>query len=235
MSEVLGTQLPDINITGLFASTWIYIAIVALIGFILILGIALLLFFKTFNRKVVFFENISGLAYQPTMKKRARRLRVGNGGEELLALIGGDTISAYGRKMGKNTYWFAKGQDGYWYNFLLGDLDTKRAMLDIEPIDTDVRMFHVAKERMNKDNYLKRSFMERYGSLLMMFLFLVVLVLGMWFIVGKIGDATQALAATQESNAKVLETTERILNANENMLSGGSGVSGAVSDIVPTT
>jgi len=234
MSEILGATLPDINITGFLSSTWIYVAIVAVIGVILIGLVATLLFFKTFNRKVVFFENISGLAYQPTMKKRARRLRVGNGGEELLSLIGGDTLSAYGRKMGKNTYWFAKGQDGYWYNFLLGDLDTKRAMLDIEPIDTDVRMFHVAKERMNKDNYLKRSFMEKYGSLMIMFLFLVVLILGMWFIVGKIGQATEALAATQSANAAVLETTQKILASNSNLV-GGSGISGAVSDIIPTT
>jgi len=237
MADILGfdAPIPDINITGIFASTWIYIAIVAVMGVILIGGVATLIFFKTYSRKIVFFENISGLGYQPTLKRRARSLRVGTGGEELLSLMGGDTISAYGRKMGKNTYWFAKGQDGYWYNFLLGDLDTKMAMLDIDPVDTDVRMFHVAKDRMNKENYLKRSFLEKYGSLMIMFLFLVVLILGMWFIVGKIGEATESLAATQNANTAVLVTTQQILNANQNMLSGGSGTSGIVEDIVPVT
>ncbi len=66
-------------------------------------------------------------------------------------------LSAYGRKMGKNTYWYAKAQDGYLYNFLLGDLDAKRAMLDIEPIDRDVRMFHVALDRLSNDTYGKES------------------------------------------------------------------------------
>src|SRR3990167_10732708 len=185
----LGLGLPTINITGLFASTWIYVAIVSVIGFILIVSVSLLMFYKIYNRKCVFFENISGLGYQPVLKKRARRLKVGSGGEELLALIGGETLSAYGKKMGKNTYWFAKGQDGYWYNFVLGDLDTKMAMLDIEPIDRDVRMFHVAKDRMNRDNYLRKTFIEKYGSILIMFAFLIVLILGLWFIVGKIGNA----------------------------------------------
>lgn len=232
MGNIFGFNTPDINITGLLASTWVYVLIVTVIGVILIVGIALLLFYKTFNRKIVFFENISGLGYQPTMKKRARRLKIGTGGEELLSVMGGDTMTAYGRKMGKNTYWFAKGIDGYWYNFLLGDLDTKMAMLDIDPVDKNVRMFHVAKDRMNRDNYLRKSFIEKYGATMMMFLFLIVLILGMWFIIGKIGNATESLAATQKANEEVLKTTQQILTANENMKNQG-GVSGIVSGIVP--
>jgi hypothetical protein len=232
MAEVLGATLPSVNVTGFFASTWVYIVIVAIIGFMLIAGIAFLLYYKTFNRRLVFFENISGLGYQPTMRKRARKLRVGTSGEELLAIVGGDTLSSYGRKMGRNTYWFAKGSDGYWYNFVLGDLDTKMAMLDIEPIDTDVRMFHVAKERMNRDNYLRKGFLEKYGSTLLMFLFLVVLIFGMWFIIGKIGNATEALAKTQEANAEVIRTTQQILVANENIKKEG-GISGVVSGLIP--
>ncbi|MFA6201206.1 MAG: hypothetical protein WC679_12460 [Bacteroidales bacterium] len=234
MAEILGTAvpgLPNVNITGIFSSTWIYVVIIAVFGFILIGGIAILLYYKTFNRKIVFFENISGLGYQPTMKKKARRLRVGASGEELLAIIGGDTLSAYGRKMGKNTYWFAKGIDGYWYNFLLGDLDTKMAMLDIEPVDKNVRMFHVAKDRMNRDNYLKKSFMEKYGSMIIMFVFLIILIVGMYIIIGKIGSATQALAATQQSNEAVIKTTQQILAANERMINGGSP--SVVSGLIP--
>jgi len=224
MGDLLGVQVPDINITGFLSSTWLYVLIVALVGLILIIGVALLVFFKVYNRRVVFFENISGLGYQPIMKKRARLLKVGAGGAELLGLMGGATMSAYGRKMGKNTYWYAKGQDGYWYNFLLGDLDSKMAMLDIEPIDRDVRMFHVAKDRQNRENYLKRSFLEKYGVHILLFFFLIVLILGMWFIVGKIGDATSALVATQEANARVIEATERILELNSNQLSHSSGL-----------
>lgn len=227
MVDVLGSQVPVPNITGFFSNTWIYVIIVSIIGFILIFGIAMILYSRTFNRKVVFFENIAGLGYQPTMRKKARRLRVGTAGEELLALIGGDTLSAYGRKMGKNTYWFAKGSDGYWYNFLLGDLDTKMAMLDINPVDKNVRMFHVAKDRMNRDNYQKKSFMERYGATMIMFAFLIILILGMWFIVGKIGNATEALARTQAANEEVIKTTQQILIANANM-KGGNTPSGLI-------
>jgi len=237
MATILGTDLgsfgfPDISLTGFLSSSWIYVVFVVIIGIILIVGIALLLFYKTFNRKVVFFENISGLGYQPTMRKRARIIKIGKSGEELLSVIGGETLSAYGRKMGKNTFWFAKGQDGYWYNFLLGDLDSRKAMLDIEPVDKNVRMFHVAKDRMNRDNYMKKSFMEKYGTTLLMFLFLVVLVLGMWFIIGQVGKATSSLSATADTNKEVVQTLNQILQANQNIKNQGSN-SGIVSGLVP--
>jgi len=233
MADIGGLAVPDINITGLFSSTWIYVAIIAVIGLILIVGVSLLLYFRTFNRKVIFFENISGLGYQPVMRKRARRLKVGTGGEEVLSLMGGDTISAYGRKMGKNTYWFAKGIDGYWYNFLLGDLDTKMAMLDIEPIDRDVRMFHTAKDKQNRYNYDKKGFMEKYGTMLIAFIFLIILIIGMWLIIGRIGKATTALADTAKTNEKLTATNLELLKQNERVKTGG--IEGVVSGIVPAT
>lgn len=234
MADLLGATLPNVNITGIFSSTWVYVAIIGFVGVIFVSLIGILLYYKTYNKRLVFFENISGLGYQPVLRKRARRLRVGPSGEELLSVLGGDTLSAYGRKMGKNTYWYAKGSDGYWYNFLLGDLDTKMAMLDINPIDRDVRMFHVAKDRMNRDNYLKKSFMEKYGSTIILFVFMIILIGGMWLIIGKIGKATESLAKTQETNAEVLKTTNEILQINEKLKNEG-GISGAISGLVPAT
>ena len=162
--DILGANVPvpTINITGWFSSSWIYVLIVAVIGFILITVITLLLFFRTYNRRVVVFENISGQGYQPVLRTRARIVKLGVGGEELLkTLSGGYYVSAYGRKMGRNIYWYAKGPDGYWYNVVLGDLDTKLGILDIEPIDRDVRMFHVALDRLSHLTWGKKSFMVR--------------------------------------------------------------------------
>lgn len=192
--------IPKINITGFLSSTWIYVLIIVVIGIVLLVGVSLFLFFKTYNKKVVLFENISGQGYQPILKTRARTINLGVGGEEILKTLNGKFVTAYGRKMGKNTFWFAKGQDGYWYNIVLGDLDSKRAMLDIEPIDRDVRMFHVALDRLSHQTYGKNSFLEKYGIHLLLFVFLITLILGMWFIVGKIGDAVAPLSsATQQS------------------------------------
>jgi len=229
-------RIPSIDLTGALSSSWIYIFIIALIGIILIIGVAIFLFYLTYKRKVIIFENISGQGYQPIIKTRARIVKLGIGGEELLkTLAGGMYISAYGRKMGKNTYWYAKGQDGYLYNVVLGDLDSKQAMLDIEPIDRDVRMFHVALDRLSNQTYGKVSFLEKHAVHMILFVFLVVVILGMWFIVGKIGEAVAPLGMAADSSVKIQEANVKITAQLESIAralgheisdieSGGSGL-----------
>jgi len=208
-----GGMLPKIDITGFLSGSWGYIAVIIVVGLILIVGVGVLLFLSTYKKRVIVFENISGQGYQPVLKTRARVMKLGIGGEEILkTLVGGHFVSAYGRKMGKNTYWYAKGQDGYWYNFLLGDLDAKMGILDIEPIDRDMRMFHVALDRLSHQTYGKTSFLEKYGVHMMLFLFLAVLIFGMWFIVGKIGDAVAPLGVSAETSLKIQETNADITN-----------------------
>ena len=227
MANILGAEVPvpTINITGWFSSSWVYVLIVVIFGIIIIGIIATLLFFKTYNRKVVVFENISGQGYQPVLKTRARIVKLGVGGEEILKTFSGGTyVSAYGRKMGKNVYWYAKGPDGYWYNVILGDLDTKLNILDIEPIDRDVRMFHVALDRLSNLTYGKKSFMEKYGIHVMLFAFLIIMLIGIYVIVGKIGSSTSALTATAETNKVVVEKLASILQSSSNIQTISSGL-----------
>lgn len=228
----VGDSIPTINVSGFFSNTWVYVLIAVIVGIFLIGAIALILFLKTYNKKVILFENISGQGYQPILKTRARTIGLGVGGEEILKTFAGKFVSAYGRKMGRNTFWFAKGGDGYWYNIVLGDLDSKRAMLDIEPIDRDVRMFHVALDRLSHQTYGKNSFLEKYGIHLLLFIFLITLILGMWFIVGKIGDAVAPLAQSTEKALEIqkanAEITTKLVSIVEKLgikeISGGSGV-----------
>jgi len=228
--DELGVNIPSIDITGFLSSTWIYIAVIVFVGILLIAGVVTLLFFLTYKKKIVIFENISGQGYQPILKTRARVLKLGVGGEEILkTLIGGIFISAYGRKMGKNTYWYAKGQDGYLYNIVLGDLDAKQAVLDVEPIDRNVRMFHVALDRLSHQTYGKTNFLEKYGIHIMLFVFLVTLVLGMWFIVGKIGEAVAPLSQSAELSMQIQESNAVLISKLESVVNnlgrtGGSGL-----------
>jgi hypothetical protein len=231
----LGVNAPKINLTGALSSTWVYVLIIAIVGLLIVIGTIVFFFFLTYKKKVILFENISGQGYQPVLRTRARIVKLGIGGEELLkTFAGGHYISAYGRKMGRNTYWYAKGQDGYWYNIVLGDLDAKQGILDVEPIDRDVRMFHVALDRLSHQTYGKTNTLDKvlfYGS---MFLFLIILVLGMWFIVGKIGEATAPLAQSQELNIKMqeahtqtiqkLDSLIRAMGAMPEKFEGGSGL-----------
>ncbi len=221
MANIAGTevQMPSIDLTGFLSNSWIYVAIAVVVGVILITVVAIMIFLMTYKRKIVLFENIAGQGYQPVLKTRARIVKLGVGGEELLkTLVGGHFVSAYGRKMGKNTYWYAKAEDGYWYNFLLADLDTKRALLDIDPIDRDVRMFHVALDRLSHQTYGGQGFLEKYAVHMMLFVFLIVLILGIWFIVGKIGEATAPLAESGENTVKIQEANDKTIQKLDSLL-----------------
>jgi len=214
MVDLLGTNinLPTIDISGFLSSTWIYVFIIAVIGIILIFIVAVVLFLVTYSRKIILFENISGRGYQPTIKTRARVLRIGRSGQELLkTLIGGLYFSAYGRKMGRNTYWYAKGQDGYYYNILLGDLDAKFRILDIELVDRDVRMFHLGIDKVAQQDYSERKgFVEKYGIHILIFIFLCIFLVGLYLIAGKINEGMTALS--NPDTARINQDTAKLLN-----------------------
>ena len=218
MADILGIDLalPSIDISGALSGSWIYILIIGVVGIIIVGIIAILLFMNTYNRKVIFFENISGQGFQPVMKSRARIIKLGRSGEEILkTLKGGIFLSAYGRKMGKNTYWYAKGSDGYWYNILLGDLDAKFGILDIEPVDRDVRMFHLGVDKIAERDYAeKKSFMEKYGVQMMVLVFLVIFLVGLFVISGKISEGLMAMSNPE--TARMNQETAELLNTISN-------------------
>lgn len=201
---------PSINITGLLSNSWLYIFILGFLFFAGIVALVIVLFTRTYNKRVVIFENISGLGFQPIQRHRARTISLGTGGYEVLKLLGGDYVSAYGKKMGANSYWFARLEDGLLYNFVMTDLDAKRAAMDVKPINTDVRGFYVFKDRAAKETYGKQGFIEKYGATIIMFFFLLAFIIGMWVIVGRIGTVTKDLSA---NDAQRIAADNRIADA----------------------
>ena len=210
-----------------FAGLGTTVTIVLLLLVIAIIGGTGIFFFiraKTYNRKIVDFENVSNQGYQPVFKDRARLVKIGDGGEEVLYLLKRKQYrTAYGKKMGKNIYWFAKGQDGYYYNVLLGDVDSKMGMLDIEPIDRDMRYMHVAIRKNIQDRYRKQSFMEKYGTYIMSGIFLIIMMAGIWFQMDKLKDISTESAKSIATAAEVNKATSSIIASLDNIC-GGSGL-----------
>jgi len=228
MAEILGAEIPiDLPSFGFgFGSTiWFFIIlIIVILGF----GITAIIFmnrFRVYNKKIVVFENISGQGFQPVYKDRAKLVKLGDGGEELLYLLKKKVYrTAYGKKMGKNVYWFAVGQDGYWYNVILGDVDAKMGMLDIEPIDRDMRYMHVAIRRNITDRYKnKLGFMDKYGAWVLSGVVIIVLMIGMWFMFDKIADMNAVSAEAVKVAAEVQKETGKLVAALDNLY-GGSGL-----------
>jgi hypothetical protein len=224
MAQILGTPMPNLPKIN-FQINWILLLAIFIIVVVICIVIYLVWNMRTYNRKIVLFENIAGLGYHPTFRDKARVVKVGDGGEELLFLKKKKVYrTAYGRKMGKNTYYFAVGQDGFWYNFILGDLDAKLNTLDIEPIDRDLRYMHVAVRKNIAERYRKINFMEKYGTILMSGIFILIMIIGLGILINKMGDIAQTINIGIEQSNKVIATASDMIGKLNNLNTGSSGV-----------
>lgn len=220
----LGVEIPTVSIGGLMANSWIYVFIIGIIGLILILGLALVLFYITYSRKIELYENTAGRGYVRTLITRARSIKVQGGSEVLKTLIGGHYVTAYGRKVAKNTYVFCKGEDGYWYNSVFGDFDTKMGMLDIEPVDKNVRMFHTATLKLARDEYGKGNTFEKVMAVIVIFILMVGMIGGFWLMAGKINEGLVATETASKINQETIKLANSVLQKIDNIQSGGSGL-----------
>ena len=223
MANVAGFDIPIPDI-GISMGT--ITLLVAIVFFTAIIGVVIYVLFmmKLYNRKIVVFENVSGQGFQVVYKDSARLIKLGDGGEELLYLRKKKVHrTAYGRKMGKNTYWFAVGQDGYWYNVVLGDVDAKMGMLDIEPIDRDMRYMHVAVRKNITDRYRKEKWMDKYGSWVFGGITMLLLLGGMWFLIDKMAGIAESLQAAVQTGKAVMEASANVLSGLNNVC-GGAGL-----------
>jgi len=228
MVEILGANIP---VPSFGIGTGKIVWIVVIFAMTITIGITFYLVYnyRLYNRRIVVFENISGQGYQPSYKDTARVINIGDGGEEILFLRKKKVYrSAYGRKMGKNTYWFAVGQDGYWYNMVLGDIDAKMGMLDIEPIDRDMRYMHVAVRKNIQDRYRKKT-MEKATMIVVSGIVLVVLIvaIGLWYNLDKLAEAQQISNAGMETMLQIQEMNKQLIASFDNICVGGSGFKSA--------
>jgi len=232
MSEILGLETGiDLSVGGLsgFAVWFMWIfgfIVLAIIGGVLIWYMNQR---KLFREEVVIFENISGQGWVVSMKDKARRLRLSKDGTEVLYLKKKKMpLTAYGRKMGTNQYWFAVGQDGGWYNFVLGDLDAKMGVLDIELIDRDIKLLTVAMLKNATDEYgAKATFMDKYGVWIFSLIWVIIGIAGASYLISQMGEVANQLTSGLQAQGDTIEVLNQIIGKLDTMCSGGSGIAQA--------
>lgn len=223
MGTDLGVNMPTFSNVGV--GYWFsVICIIILVAAAISILIYMWYMNRLFNKKIKVFENISGAGWQQTGNDRAKIVKIGDGGEELMFLKKRKVFrTAYGKKMGRNEYWFAVGQDGYWYNVVLGDLDAKMGMLDIEPIDRDMRYMHVAIRKNVQERYRKIKFMEKYGTMIMSFAFLIIMIIAVWLLMSKAGDLINQATVTVEAVKPIADALTNAIGKLDTIC-GGSGI-----------
>jgi len=210
--------MPDVG--GSLLTTFLIIVILATIGIFAFVYLD----HRKYKYKIEVYENLGGKRYTRTIKDTAKIVKVGDGGEQILWLKRSKCYrTAYGRKMDNNTFWFAIGQDGYWYNITLGDLDAKQGELDIEPIDRDMRYMHVAIRKNIQDRYKKQNAFEKYGTIIMNAIFLIIMLFGMWFLIDKFGDVASANQTAAAASEKAMQLAQQVLG-NADKVCASSGI-----------
>ena len=211
MSTVMGLETGiDLSIGGAIGGFATYMLWIFGFLVLVVIGAALIWWYTAraaYREEVVIFENISGKGWQVKSKDKARRIRMSIDGTETLFLKKAKIpLSAYGRKMGTNQYWFAIGPDGGYYNFLLGDLDSKMGILDIEPIDRDIKYLIVAMLKNAEKEYGKvESWMDKWGKWIFSIVLIIILIAGASYIVSQMGDIAAAQATTTTAIGEVAE------------------------------
>lgn len=225
MAEFLGIPMPDVSFFGAGAEGTLFgnilFFLVVIVAGVMIVGLFgfMLYMRKVFKYKVVVYENVGGRGYQKSFTDRARIVKLGQGGEEILYLMKKKVYrSAYARKMGTNEFWYAIGQDGYWYNIVLGDLDAKMGMLDIEPIDRDMRYMHVAIRKNIADRFKKINFMDKYGTYISMGLFLIIMLVGLGYLVSQMGDISSINKETIKNSNSLVDANKQTAVATESLI-----------------
>jgi hypothetical protein len=181
---------------------------------------------KVYKFKIRLYENIGG-KWQETRLLKARKILVKDSlGESVLFVPKVKSfVSSYGEQMGKRMYYYAVGEDGYWYNITLGDIDAKMGILDIEVVNRDVRGFHSTNQKRIKNRYEKPKNWPMVVAALSIILALVIVFGGGYFLYGQIGEITEAskgsLGAAKEistANLATIEAMEKLTGRLEVLL-----------------
>lgn len=222
IGETVGEFIPSLPSFGGIAggiTIFIYALILAVVAGLITYYFVI---WSKYNRKIVIFENLAGQGYVPTGKDKAKLIMIGDAGEQLLYLKKRKLYrTAYGRKIGKNTYAFAIGEDGYWYNFTFGSLDSALGELGISPVDRDMRYMHVAIRRNIRERYDRKNWLKENFGMLIGFAVVIIIVIFLWLIIREYIGALGTITNIMDKAIEVQDGQRAILVALDNILSSG--------------
>lgn len=226
--DQVGSYLPsfesirNFGLGSMSVFTWILVGVLfAVIGFIFFY---LWLMKKKYNKKIILFEKI-GVQFIPIKKYWGCEIKFSTAGDTITKIRGIDKFLPNPTKqMGLREYWYFIREDGEWINFELADLDEESRKVGAKFLDKEMRFSRTAIQKSLRDQFEKKSFMEKYGVYVVTFSFLAIIIVGMWFLWDKWLDLANVTKNAVETADMVLQKTNSILSTMDNVCSGGSGI-----------
>lgn len=214
----------NIHFSGISSTISIFFLIILGSAFLGVIVYFLLQHLK-YNLKIRIFENTAGQGWTPIARDRAMLVSSGDTGEQVLYLKKRKVYRvAYGIKIAKNTYAFAIGTDGYWYNVHFSDLDKSLSELKLMPVSQEMRYTYSGIRRSTKDRFgEKKSWIKENFALILGISMITIMLVFQWLIFDKYITLMNTANAAISASKEVIEATKGILVANSNILHGGSG------------
>jgi hypothetical protein len=175
---------------------------------------------KNYRKKLTVFE-IIGNNYSPAFRDSAKSVKLGKGGFEILFLKKLKTWKiAYGGRVGRDTYYFFIGKDGYWYNGMLSSdihsINKEGGLIPIVVTNPTMRAQYTALEKqIDSLHGDKKSFWDKYGNWVLSIAFILIIGVLAWLIFKEIAPMMSQQAALTAENVKLIDrVTELIININ---------------------
>ena len=163
---------------------------------------------RIFNKNITVFD-IVGINFVPSLRDKAKVVKVGTGGFEILYLKKLKIYRiAYGGRVGKDTYYFFILPDGYWYNGMLSanmnSIDKSGGLIPVVTTNPTMRSQYTSLEKqIDSLTSNKKNFWEQYGSWMMSLGFVVVAGVMLWLNYKEFARAMGAMSGLVEKLSQV--------------------------------
>lgn len=225
----ISEYLPNVDFASFNVVILVFIVTVVLAIFSGVLIFMMVRFMK-FNKRIIILEDVAGSDdLEPVGKDRAMSVKVGTGGLEVLYLKKRKVYrGSYGKRMGKNTYYFAIGSDGYWYNVTLGSLNKGMEKVAIRPTKVNMRYQNESLSEIIEKRYNQEGFWQKYGQVVISVIFIAFITIMSYFLFDAFRDAAGTVERAAQITGQVADKLGEVVGGLDSLKASG-GIKPAVS------
>jgi len=174
---------------------------------------------------IIIFEKINN-RYEITGRDKAKRIPFGDAGDSILYLKKRKKFLPLSSiQTGRNIYWYAIREDDEWINIGIEDINVKSRLLNIKFVDRDMKYARTSMQKNVKERFGERkTFLMQYGGLIAYTGLIMITGIMIFLMFDKFLDISSNVNGAIELANKVLDRTESLLAAQDNIASGGSGL-----------
>lgn len=207
---------------GSLGSIFLWIAIIIVV----IGGIAGLIIWwvvkKSYNKNIWIFGRVGGVPMLKLIDK-GKLMAFGMAGDRLMQLkITKKFLPPPQIQMGKDIFWYWEREDGEYVNFSLEDIDEKQKKAGAYYVDVDMRMQRLGIEKNLRDRMEKKSWLEKYGSVIAGAIFVIMVTVCLVVLFSKLTTVTTSMDTMASSVKSMADAVQKFYVEK----SGGESPSG---------